>query len=93
MSDTAKTVKIDRTLVESIDHMVWAIAYFRDRDALRLLAECQQCRNRLLYLLDTRSDGIMLNRIAALKEDHRVHIPGSTDGPSTEPPSIRTVIS
>jgi hypothetical protein len=95
-------IKIDHTLVEYIDAMVQAIAAYADTDTLRLLAGCQQCRNRVLYLLDTRSDmvprnmmahSIMNRRLMSLKEDHRVHIPDSIDGPSTEPPVIRTTIS
>jgi hypothetical protein len=63
---------------------------------LHLLAGCEQCRNRLLYLLDTpqpaaTNRSMILARLRALPENHRFH--DDPAGPDSNPPQIRGIAS
>jgi hypothetical protein len=64
---------------------------------LRLLAECWQCRNRLLYLLDRpgpphANRSMILARLRVLPANHQ-QSHGDPDGPDSKPPQIRGIIS
>lgn len=96
------------TVTEALDQLVQCLAQAsadtallrgQERsgpEALRCLAECQPCRNHLLYLLDAprpphANRAVILARLRALPGVHAAH--GRPGHPDLRPPRIRGIAS
>jgi hypothetical protein len=85
------------TPVQALDELVRQIAVYAtavdDISPVTLLASCQLCRNRLLYLLDTipaaGDSRCILARLVVLPQDHDGHLRAGS--PDARPPQIRWV--
>lgn len=83
-------------LAGALDAMVLALAAASPR-ACAYLASCRQCRNHLLYLLDTEQfsagdHGIFRRRLRALPDTHDASH-GRADSPDSAVPQIRGATS
>ena len=81
--------------VEVLDHLVFWLASpaITSGEVRQCLTACQQCRNHLLYLLDTAPytevpGERVTARLKALPEVHEAHGP---DGPDQDRPGIRWI--
>jgi hypothetical protein len=94
---TAAALSTTEALQQLLECVTGLVASQTGLPVLHLLNECGQCRNRLLYLLDTPAPpaanrSMILARIRGLPEEHQFSH-GDPDSPDSRPPQIRGIIS